>query len=180
MITGVAAVGTPIDSGNVLYTAESRPVVALSGALPAWRTMNRSSDDGADIAQLEAALVALGYDPDGDVTVNATWDSDTTAMVKRWQQGVGTDETGEVILGSVVFIPHSGAVASTSVAVGDDVYDGDTVLQLTGSVQQVIIEVPPSSRPTSPRPCASTSPEHRGPSRATEAPTPTTASPCKR
>ena len=142
MITGVAAVGTPIDSGDVLYTAESQPVVALSGALPAWRTMNRLSDDGADIAQLEAALVALGYDPDGDVTVDATWDSDTTAMVKRWQQGVGTDDTGEVTLGSVVFIPHSGAVASTSVVVGDDVYDGDTVLELTGSVQQVIIEVP--------------------------------------
>ena len=142
MITGVAAVGTPIDSGDVLYTVESQPVVALSGALPAWRTMNSSSDDGADIAQLEAALVALGYDPDGEVTVDATWDSDTTAMVKLWQQGVGTDDTGKVMLGSVVFIPHSGAVASTSVVVGDDVYDGDTVLELTGSVQQVIIEVP--------------------------------------
>ena len=146
MITGVAAVGTPIDSGDVLYTVESQPVVALSGALPAWRTMNRSSDEGADIAQLEAALVALGYDPDGDVTVDATWDSDTTVMVKRWQQGVGTDDTGEVTLGSVVFIPHSGAVASSSVVVGDDVYDGDTVLELTGSVQQVIIEVPTELR----------------------------------
>jgi hypothetical protein len=142
MITGLAAVGTPIGSGDVLYTVEGQPVVALSGALPAWRTMNRSSDDGADIAQLEAALVALGYDPDGDVTVDATWDSDTTAMVKRWQQGIGTDDTAEVTLGSVVFIPHSGAVASTSVAVRDDVYDGDTVLALTGSVQLVIIEVP--------------------------------------
>ena len=142
MITGVAAVGTPIGSGDVLYTVESQPVVALAGALPAWRTMDGSSDDGADIAQLEAALVALGYDPDGDVAVDATWDSDTTAMIKRWQQGVGTDDTGEVTLGSVVFIPHPGAVASNSVVVGDDVYDGDTVLDLTGSVQQVIIDVP--------------------------------------
>ena len=142
MITGVAAIGVPISSGDVLYTVESRPVVALEGELPAWRTMNRSSDDGADIEQLEAALVALGYDPDGDVTVDASWDSDTTAMVKRWQVGLGADDTGVVTLGSVVFIPQAATVTSASARVGDEVSDGDTVLELSGTAQQVIIDVP--------------------------------------
>ena len=107
MITGVAAVGTPISSGDVLYTADGQPVVALGGAFPAWRTMGTSSDDGADIAQLEAALVARS------ATTRTARSSSTprgvptaTALVKRWQQGAGTDDTGEVTLGSLVFIPH--------------------------------------------------------------------------
>jgi biotin carboxyl carrier protein len=143
VITGVANVGDEIASGDVLYTVESSPVVALAGALPAWRTMNRSSADGLDIAQLEAALVALGYDPNGDVVVDQEWDSDTTAMVRRWQAGLRLDATGEVTLGSVVFIAHTGTVTGTSVSVGDEVQDGSSVLSLSGTVQQVIIEVPP-------------------------------------
>jgi hypothetical protein len=142
VITGVANVGDEIASGDVLYTVESSPVVALAGALPAWRTMNRSSAAGLDIAQLEGALVALGYDPAGDVVVDQEWDSDTTAMVRRWQTGLGRDDTGEVTLGSVVFIAHTGTVTGRSVSVGDEVQDGSSVLSLSGTVQQVIIEVP--------------------------------------
>jgi hypothetical protein len=104
--------------------------------------MNRSSANGLDIAQLEAALVALGYDPDGDVVVDQEWDSATTAMVRRWQSGLRLDDSGEVTLGSVVFIPHPGTVTSTSVAVGDAVQDGSSILSLSGTVQQVVIEVP--------------------------------------
>ncbi|MEQ1703126.1 MAG: peptidoglycan-binding protein [Ilumatobacteraceae bacterium] len=128
MVTGVVNVGDEIGSGDVLYTVESSPVVALAGALPAWRTMNRNSADGLDIAQLEAALVALGYDPDGDVAVDQEWDSDTTAVVRRWQSGLRLDDTG--------------TVTATSVSVGDEVQDGSSVLSLSGTVQQVIIEVP--------------------------------------
>ena len=142
VVTGVATVGSLITSGDVLYSVESLPVVALTGELPAWRTMSSSSDDGTDIAQLEAALVALGYDPDATVSIDSTWDTATTAMVERWQVGLGGDDTGVVTLGSIVFIPHTAAVASTAVVVGDEVHDGDTVLELTGTVQQVVIEVP--------------------------------------
>jgi peptidoglycan hydrolase-like protein with peptidoglycan-binding domain len=125
-----------------LYTVDSQPVVALTGALPAWRTLNSSSADGADIAQLEGAMVALGYDPTGTVKVDDSWGSGTTAMVKRWQAGLGLDQTGTVTLGSVVFIPHTATVSSTTVAVGDAVHDGDTVLELSGTVQRVVIDVP--------------------------------------
>ena len=142
MLTGIVAVGDTITSGDVLYTVESQPVIALRGGLPAWRTMSASSDDGADIYQLEAALVALGYDPDGDVTVDAHWDRATTAMVERWQAGSNIDVTGEVTLGSVVFIAHDAQVASTSAVVGDELSNGDEVLALTGTQQQVVIEVP--------------------------------------
>jgi hypothetical protein len=146
VVTGVARAHDDIRSGDVLYTVESQPVIALRGALPAWRTMTRSSAAGNDIQQLEAALVALGYDVDGKVTVDEEWDSATTAMVKRWQRGLGVDDTGEVTLGSVVFIAHDATVASVDVAIGDAVQDGTGVLELTGTQQQVIITVPDELR----------------------------------
>ncbi len=142
VVTGVATAQDAIRSGDVLYTVESTPVVALRGALPAWRTMNNASSDGADIEQLEAALVGLGYDVDGDVTVDQEWDRATTAMVERWQRGMGVDDSGEVTLGTVVFIAHDATVATVDVAIGDEVQDGTEVLQLTGTQQQVVITVP--------------------------------------
>lgn len=142
VVTGIATANDTIRSGDVLYTVESTPVVALRGAQPAWRTMSSSSDDGVDVEQLEAALVALGYDLHGEVTVDQEWDRATTEMVERWQRGMGVDDSGEVALGTVVFIAHDATVATVDVAVGDDVQDGTEVLQLTGTQQQVVITVP--------------------------------------
>lgn len=118
------------------------PVVALDGALPAWRSLSTSSTDGADVAQLEAALVALGYDPALKVTVDNHFDSATRTTVKAWQQGLGVEVTGTVKLGSVVFLPTSTTVSTVARAVGDTVGDGDTVLTLSTPTQQVLVDVP--------------------------------------
>ena len=104
-ITSIIAANTTIHQGDVLYTIDGAPVVALDGALPAWRSLSTSSADGADIAQLEASLVALGYDPAQKVVVDNHFDSATRTMVKAWQQGLGIRATGTVPLGSVVFLP---------------------------------------------------------------------------
>jgi peptidoglycan hydrolase-like protein with peptidoglycan-binding domain len=118
------------------------PVVALDGALPAWRSLSTASDDGADIAQLEASLVALGYDPDLKVTVDDHFDSATRTMVKAWQQGLDVETTGTVALGAVVFLPSSTTVSSVDQVVGDTVGDGDTVLTLAAPTQEVLVDVP--------------------------------------
>jgi len=126
----------------VLYTVDGAPVVALDGALPAWRSLSTTSDDGSDVAQLEASLVALGYDPDLKVTIDDQFDSATRTMVKAWQQGLGVETTGTVTLGSVVFLPSSATVSDVAQAVGDTVGDGDTMLTLATPSQEVIIDVP--------------------------------------
>ncbi len=126
----------------MLYTVDGAPVVALDGALPAWRSMSTSSTDGADIAQLEAALVALGYDPGLKVTVDNHFDSATRTMVKAWQQGLGVEATGTVTLGAVVFLPTSTTVSTVARAVGDTVGDGDAVLTLSSPTQQILVDVP--------------------------------------
>jgi peptidoglycan hydrolase-like protein with peptidoglycan-binding domain len=131
-----------VQQGDVLYTVDGSPVVALDGALPAWRSLSTSSADGADIAQLEASLVALGYDPAQKVAVDNHFDSATRTMVKAWQQGLGVKATGSVALGSVVFLPPTATVSAVARAVGDTVGDGDTVLTLAAPTQEVLIDVP--------------------------------------
>ncbi len=142
VITSVIDDGSPVSLGTVLYAVESRPVVALSGALPAWRTLKVGVADGTDVLQLELSLVALGYDRDHAMTVDGHFDSATRAAVKRWQTGYGLDSTGIVTLGSVVFLPAAADVSSVAKSVGDSVGDGDQVLTLSASSQTVLIDVP--------------------------------------
>jgi hypothetical protein len=92
--------------------------------------------------QLEMSLVALGYDPDGTMTVDTRFDSDTKAVVRAWQEGYGIEVTGVVDLGAVVFVGSDITVTGTDVAVGDEVGDGDAILSLSAASQQVVIDVP--------------------------------------
>jgi peptidoglycan hydrolase-like protein with peptidoglycan-binding domain len=142
VVTSVIADGSEVGIGTVLYSVESSPVVALPGSLPAWRTLDTSSDDGLDVLQLEMDLTALGYDPDGTMTIDEEFDRDTKAVVKAWQEGYGMEVTGAVALGSVVFVSGETTVAGVDVAVGAEVGDGDSILSLSASSQQVVIDVP--------------------------------------
>jgi len=99
VVTSVIADGSDVTMGTVLYSVESSPVVALPGSLPAWRTLDTSSEDGIDVLQLEMDLTALGYDPDSRMTIDTEFDSDTKAVVKAWQAGYGMEVTGSVALG---------------------------------------------------------------------------------
>jgi len=142
IVTSITSAGRAIGNGDVLYTIDSEPVIALIGALPAWRTLSVKSSAGADVRQLEQALVDLGYDPDGTVTVDEAFDANTEAMVKRWQTGLGITSTGTVSLGSVVFIPRRSTVATVARTVGDEVGDADEMLTLAGKSQRIVIDVP--------------------------------------
>ncbi len=126
----------------MLYSVDSSPVIALAGALPAWRTLSTASSDGPDVVQLEVSLAWLGYDPDGAMTIDDHFDSRTAAAVKAWQAGYGLTVTGSVALGSVVFLPIETTVAEVDISVGAAVADGDQVLALAGNAQEVVIQVP--------------------------------------
>ncbi len=147
MVTSLLAAGTAVHSGDVVYSVEGRPVVALAGAVPAWRDLASGIDDGADIVQLEAALTALGYSDDGALTVDEAWDGHTTAAVKAWQTGLGLEATGEVPLGYVVFVPADTTVTAVNAAVGQKLADGDAVLRLATPSQEVVATVPAELRP---------------------------------
>jgi peptidoglycan hydrolase-like protein with peptidoglycan-binding domain len=122
-LTWAPAVGSVVRTGHRLFQIDGRSVFLFDGTVPAWRAMG-SGTSGTDVLQVERTLRALGDDPDGDITVDGTWDSGTTAAVRRWQEDVGADETGNLELGSIVFAPGSRRVTSLAVTVGGSVGSG--------------------------------------------------------
>jgi peptidoglycan hydrolase-like protein with peptidoglycan-binding domain len=77
--------GQPVKAGDVLVEVSGRPVIALPGAVPAYRDL-QPGDTGADIGELQAALTALGY-PDPDR--RGTFGSGTKAAVSLLYQRLG-------------------------------------------------------------------------------------------
>src|SRR5262249_61167107 len=60
-ITWLPAAGQVIRQGQVLYRVNNgTPVFLLYGQVPAWRALSEGMH-GADVQQLNRALVALGY-----------------------------------------------------------------------------------------------------------------------
>ena len=119
--TAVPAEDAVLEQGDVIAEVDDTPVVLLYGDLPAYRTLQygRSPSEGPDVEQLEAALVSLGYDPDGNVTVDEEFDWYTEQMVLDWQEDVGVPDDGRVDLGEVVFLPAAVEVDTVPVEVGD-------------------------------------------------------------
>jgi peptidoglycan hydrolase-like protein with peptidoglycan-binding domain len=117
-ITWLPDAGTTLQQGDVVAEVNQTPVILLYGTLPAYRTLSYGSE-GADVAQLEADLVALGYDPDGTVTVDEDYDWYTYLMVQRWQTASGLDDTGRVDTSQIVITSGPVRVSTLTASVGD-------------------------------------------------------------
>ena len=139
-LTSAAEAGTTLEQGDTLFAINEQPVVLLYGDTPAYRILQ---DDvvGTDVLQLETALAALGYDPDGTVTVDDDFTFRTEQMVERWQEDVGMEDDGRVDLGEVVFLPGPIRIADVTSTVGASVNNGSPVLQTSSSDTLVSVEL---------------------------------------
>lgn len=87
VITGhVPAVGAVLEPGSVVLEVAGRPVIALPGDLPVYRTM-RPGMSGPDVLQLKHALNSLGYAV-GD-TASDYFDYNLSAALRRFYQQLG-------------------------------------------------------------------------------------------
>jgi hypothetical protein len=123
MVTWLPAVGQVIHQGQVLYRVDGAPVVLLYGSTPAYRALaegaTASDVTGADVAQLNHDLVALGYVDSADV--DSAWDEfnwATKAGVEKLQKHLGVDQSGKLSLGDVVFLPTAARVTTLQAGLG--------------------------------------------------------------
>lgn len=87
VVTGqVPVVGDTVEEGTAVLEVVGRPVIALAGELPTYRTLHPGLT-GPDVRQLEQALVRLGHDA-GDAE-DATYDQATAAAVEALYGEVG-------------------------------------------------------------------------------------------
>lgn len=142
IVTAIAQEGATVEQGDVVFEVNGQPVVALIGTTPAYRPLLDLSENltGPDVAQLEAALDALGFN-DSNVTIDDEFTDFTEQMVEAWQEDVGAEVDGVVELGEVVFIPAATQILSVDVAVGDSVNDGRVVLTLAGTEPMTGVDV---------------------------------------
>ncbi len=112
--TWLPHVGQVIGPGETLWRVDTRPVVLMDGALPAYRAMHRG-DEGTDVLQLERGLSAAGYGPGA---IDGTFDASTAAAVRAWQDDRGLVMTGAVELGRVVFLLGSRRVTQRAAQIG--------------------------------------------------------------
>lgn len=141
-ITWAAPGGSVVSQGEVLYEVNERPVAVMYGDVPAYRPLSTRSDDGPDVAQLESALVALGFDPNGEVVVDEDFTSSTAEMVESWQESIGAETDGVIDLGEVVFTEGPVYVAELLTEIGDQA--GQAVIATskspTGTITSIVAE----------------------------------------
>jgi hypothetical protein len=140
-VTQVPSVGQVIRQGAVLYRVDGKPVILLQGAsAPVYRDLYWGME-GADVRQLNAALVKLGYatadelDPKSDYFGRQTYNA-----LRELQDAVGQDDTGKLELGQAVFLPTEQLrITKVNAVTGASVAVGTTVLQASSTQRQVTV-----------------------------------------
>ena len=95
-VTWLPRVGRVVGQGQVLFRVDGAPVVLLYGSTPAWRALAAgafaSDVTGADVAQLNHDLVALGYVHKADV--DSAWDEFSWATKAGVREAAGPPRGG--------------------------------------------------------------------------------------
>lgn len=118
--TMLPAPGTVVRRGQALYAIDGRPTLLLYGATPAWRVLAPGVTPGADVAELNANLAALGY----GALAGDTFTSATAQAVAALQQARGLAPTGTLALGAVAFEPGAVRVTAVTPTVGQAAQPG--------------------------------------------------------
>ncbi len=141
-VTDVVGAGEILVAGDVLYEVNTVPIVVLEGDLPQYRAFNSRMDGGPDVEQLEQALVDLGYDPDGAITVDEDFDSATADAIELLQEAIGAEETGSLQLGAVIFTPTAASyVAEVLVDIGDQVQAGQPIVATSAPISGTVTSI---------------------------------------
>ncbi|HVA07725.1 MAG TPA: hypothetical protein VNG12_13385 [Acidimicrobiales bacterium] len=144
--TSLPAVGQLISQGQVLYQVSGAPVVLLYGSTPAYRALSEGMT-GADVTQLNADLVALGYVTSSELSPTSDYFSyETFYALERLQVALGETETGTLALGQAVFLPTAVLVTSVTDTLGGPAQSGATVLAATSTARQVDIALDASQQ----------------------------------
>ena len=95
--TALPSVGDVIKEDQSVYSVSTEPVPLLYGSVADYRAFYVGMSDGADVGELTADLIALGYG--AGLAQSNHYSSATAAAVERWQSALGLPATGEILLG---------------------------------------------------------------------------------
>ncbi len=141
-VTWLPAAGRVIREGGVLYRVDNgMPVFLLYGRVPAWRALAEGLT-GADVAQLNRDLVALGYATRVALGPRSGWDyfsAETSYALQRLQAHLGLPVAGTLPPGQAVFLPSTLRVTKVDASLGSAA--SGTVLTATSTRRVVTIDL---------------------------------------
>ena len=144
--TELPQIGQVISQGQVLYRVDDSPVVLLYGSTPAYRSLSAGAT-GADVAELNADLVALGYATSAQLTpASSYFGSATTTALEKLQAALGVTQNGTLSLGQAVFEPTAVRVTTLSAQLGGSTQTGQTVMQGSSTTRQVQVALDASQQ----------------------------------
>ena len=131
--------------GQRIYDVSGAPVVLLYGNIPAYRDLSGGMY-GADVTELNTALVKLGYTTAAALGPKAGWDyysGETAYAVEQLQAKLGLTETGTLSLGEAVFLPGPALITGwgTTTVVGSPATPGTVLLTASSTTPVVTIDL---------------------------------------
>ena len=141
-LTWLPPAGAVVVRGQRLYAVNGQDVIAMHGQVPAWRDFVPGMTSGPDVRELQRNLIALGYDPYRDVTVDGVYGWATRAAVQRWQQALGATVNAVIPLGQVAFVLGTVRVSVVQSGAGAAVTPGTPLLTVTSTTPVVTIALP--------------------------------------
>ena len=149
-VTRMPREGAELGRGDALFEIDGQPIFLFYGELPMWRPLAPGPDGppaaGPDVEQLEANLAALGYPPSGASPPDRIFDEGTARQIRAWRAGAGLDAGGSVEQGRIVYTDDRIRVVRRLVEPGAVVEPGDPVAEISGTAQEVYLELPVDRR----------------------------------
>ncbi|MFB6978084.1 peptidoglycan-binding protein [Streptomyces scopuliridis] len=134
VVTWLPGGGKTVARDGKLYEIDGSPVFLMYGQTPSYRVMELG-DEGEDVRQLKANLIALGFG--SGLAADDEFTEGTVRGVKAWQKSHGLKQTGKIGPESIAFAPAAVRVQDAEVSVGGRVAPGAAVLATTSSERVV-------------------------------------------
>jgi hypothetical protein len=138
--------GDTVGCGDVLYRVNDHPVLLLCGSTPAYRRLSKG-DSGADVTELNANLVHLGYATGSRLDPSSgRFSAATASALEKLQSRLGQDQTGSLDLGYGVFLPGPLRISRAMATLGSTAHPGVPVAQATSTSRQVQVQLDASQQ----------------------------------
>lgn len=139
-VLDTVSVGATIKTGDILLETTEALIPAIVGGDRFERDLSEG-DEGDDVRQLEETLLALGYDANGDLSVDDLYDEATEKAVSDWEADLGIEEDGIFATDQVVVTPESFVVSAVLVGLGDEIAAGQPIYESSTSERIVTTQI---------------------------------------
>ena len=128
--------GQEIASGDVIHAIDDVPVTAIVADVEFDRDLGDGVDPGNDVLAVEEMLASLGYDADGDLVVDETFDDATATAIDDWQADLantfdGVDVDGRIDVEDLLVLEPGTVAGDLALSEDETIVASGTLLWTT-------------------------------------------------